>query len=175
VDAIQPLPFPAMQSLLNASFPDGTHNYWKSTMQRELSNEAIDDIVAMGERMNSPLSAIVVEYYGGAAGRVARDATAFPHRDSPWDIIIAAQWTDPADTSHREWARSCTETLRPYSAGGHLISALDVETDEVIRSAFGTNLPMLAEVKRKYDPDNFFRVNQNVRPALAQGEAAGQG
>jgi len=173
LDAIQPMPFPAMQSLLTPAFPDGSHNYWKSTMQRELSDEAIDAIVEHGNRMTSPLSALVVEYYGGAAGRVARDATAFAHRDLPWDILFIAQWSDPADTSHRTWARAGEELLRPYAGGGHILSLLGEEGDEVVHATFGTNLAMLAEVKRKYDPENFFRVNQNVRPGLAQSEAAG--
>ena len=91
-----PMPFPAMQSLLGPSFPDGNHNYWKSTLQRNLSDDAIAAIVEHANRMASPLSAVVLEYYGGAAGRVPNDATAYPHRDLPWDILFIAQWTDPA-------------------------------------------------------------------------------
>ena len=172
LDAIQPMPFPAMQALLGPSFPDGNHNYWKSTLQRQLSDDAIAAIVDHGNRMASPLSAVVLEYYDGAAGRIARDATAFPHRDLPWDILFVAQWTDPDETRvHRDWARAGEEALRRFSANAHLLSALDVETDEVIYSAFGDNLPRLAAVKDKYDPTNFFRVNHNIRPGLAQAGA----
>ena len=173
VDAIQPLPFPAMQSLLAPSFPDGNHNYWKSTLQRKLSNDAIAATVEHANRITSPLSAVVLEYYGGAAGRVAKDATAFPHRDLPWDTLFLAQWTEPADTSlHRDWARAGEEALRPFSANAHLASALDVEVQEVINTAFGPNLTRLADIKRKYDPTNFFRVNYNIRPAEAQAGIA---
>jgi len=172
LDAIQPMPFPAMQALLGPSFPDGNHNYWKSTLQRELSDDAIAAIVDHAQGMVSPLSAIVLEYYAGAAGRVARAATAFPHRDLPWDILFIAQWTDPGETRvHRDWARAGEEVLRPFSANAHLLSALDVETEEVIDSAFGDNLPRLAAVKEKYDPTNFFRVNYNIRPGLAPASA----
>ena len=116
--------------------------------------------------MMSPLSAVVVECYGGAAGRVPNDATAFPHRDLPWDILFIAQWTDPAETTaHRDWARSGEELLRPFSANAHLLSALDIETEEVINTAFGPNLQRLAAIKKKYDPTNFFRVNYNINPA----------
>ena len=166
VDTIQSMPFPVMQSLLGPSFPDGNHNYWKSTLQPELSDDAISAIVGHGNRMMSPLSFVVLEHYGGAAGRVSKDATAFPHRDLPWDILFIAQWTDSAETTlHRDWARSGEETLRPFSANAHLVSALDVKVDEVINTAFGSNLFRLAAVKKKYDPTNFFRVNQNIKPA----------
>src|SRR5215831_5117013 len=173
VDTIQPMPFPVMQSLFAPSFPDGNHNYWKSTLQPELSNDAITAIVEHGNRMMSPLSFVVLEHYGGAAGRVSKGATAFPHRDLPWDILFIAQWTDSAETTlHRDWARSGEEILRPFSANAHLLSALDVEVDEVINTAFGSNLSRLAAVKKKYDPTNFFRVNHNIKPALTQAGGA---
>jgi hypothetical protein len=172
LDAIQPMPFTAMQSLLAASFPDGNFNYWKSTLQRHLPDEAIAAIVDHANRMASPLSAVVLEYYGGAAGRVAKDATAYPHRDLPWDILFIAQWTDAAQSSaQRDWARSGEEMLRPFSENAHLLSALDVESEEIIHTAFGPNLLRLSAVKKKYDPTNFFRVNQNIRPELARAGA----
>jgi FAD/FMN-containing dehydrogenase len=172
VDAIQPIPFPAMQSLLSSAFPDGNHNYWKSTLQAKLSDDAISAIVEHANRMRSALSFVVLEHYGGAAGRVPKDATAFPHRDLPWDILFIAQWTESAETAlHRDWARSGEETLRSFSANAHLLSALDVEVEEVINTAFGSNLPRLAAIKQKYDPTNFFRVNYNVKPAVAQAGA----
>jgi hypothetical protein len=165
MDTVQPMPFPVMQGLLGPSFPDGNQNYWKSTMQRELPDDAISAIVEHANTLSSPLSAAVLEYYGGAAGRVSNEATAFPHRDLPWDILFIAQWTDEKQTKmHRDWARSGEEVLRPYSQNAHLLSALDVETDDVIKTAFGPNLERLAAVKRKYDPTNFFRVNQNIKP-----------
>ena len=173
MDTIQPLPFPAMQSLFAPSFPDGNQNYWKSTLQRELPDDAITAIVEHANRMKSPLSFLVIECYGGAAGRIANDATAYPHRNLPWDVIFGAQWTDPLETSvHREWARSGEERLRPFAANAHLASALDIEAEEVIDTAFGTNLPRLRAVKQKYDPTNFFRVNYNIKPESAQAGAA---
>jgi hypothetical protein len=167
------MPFPAMQSLLGPSFPDGNHNYWKSTLQRSLPDDAIAAIVQHGNQMTSPLSAVVLEYYGGAAARVPKDATAYPHRDLPWDILFIAQWSDPAQTTaQRDWARAGEDILRPFSANAHLLSALDVESEEVIHTAFGSNLARLSAVKEKYDPTNFFRVNQNIRPNLARAGAA---
>lgn len=170
-DAIQPLPFPAMQSIMAAAFPDGNQNYWKSTLQKSLPDDAIAAIVEHGNRMQSPLSFLVVERYGGAAGRVAKDATAYPHRDLHWDVIFGAQWIDPAETVHRDWAREGEQSLLPYSANAHLSSALDVESDEVIGTAFGTNMAKLRAIKQKYDPGNFFQVNYNIKPA-SQATAA---
>lgn len=165
LDGIQSMPFPAMQALLGPSFPDGNQNYWKSTLQRELPDDAISAIVEHTNRIHSPLSAVALEYYGGAAGRVSNNATAFPHRDLPWDILFIAQWTDLAQTNmHREWARSGEELLKPFSQNAHLLSALDVESEDVVNGAFGGNLSRLAAIKQKYDPTNFFRVNQNVKP-----------
>ena len=167
LDAIQAMPFPAMQSLLGPAFPDGNHNYWKSTLQAEFSDEAISIVVEHGNRMRSPLSALVIEYYGGAAGRVAGDATAFPYRHLPWDVLMVAQWTDPSESSlHRQWARDGEDALRPFAGGGHLLSALDA--DDTASTAFGPNLSRLSAIKAKYDPDNFFHVNQNIKPSLAQ-------
>ena len=124
MDAIQPLPFPAMQSLLASAFPDGNQNYWKSTLQKELPDDAIAAIVEHGNKMKSLLSFLVIECYGGAAGRIASDATAYPHRNLPWDILFVAQWTNPAETPlHRDWARSGEEMLLPYSANAHLASS----------------------------------------------------
>jgi hypothetical protein len=166
MDAIQPLPFPAMQSLLVSAFPDGNQNYWKSTLQKRLPDDAIAAIVEHGNQMQSPLSFLVIERYGGAAGRVAKDATAYPHRDLHWDIIFGAQWTDATQTPmHRDWARKGEEALLPYSANAHLSSALDVESEEVINTAFGSNLARLRAIKQKYDATNFFKVNYNIKPA----------
>lgn len=165
MDAIQPIPFPVMQGLLGGAFPHGNQNYWKSNLLKTLSNEAIERIVEHANQMTSPKSAVAVEYYGGAASRVSNEATAFAHRDLPWDVVMLACWTNPEERQHRDWARQGEETLRPYAGNAQLLGALDIESDEVIGKAFGGNLARLSEIKRRYDPDNFFRVNQNIKPA----------
>ena len=76
-------------------------------------------------------------------------------------------------TAQRDWARAGEEILRPFSANAHLLSALDIESEEIVHTAFGPNLPRLAAVKKKYDPENFFRVNQNIRPELTPGRRGG--
>jgi FAD/FMN-containing dehydrogenase len=165
VDAIQAMPFPAMQRLIDASFPDGTFNYWRSTFLKELSDKAIDVIVSHANRMESPLSGVVVEFYGGAAGRVGAADTAFAQRQAEYNVGIMAQWTDDAGKErHIGWARAMSDALKPHASGGYLLNFLSEENPDAVRAAFGTNHARLRALKAKYDPTNFFSLNQNVTP-----------
>jgi FAD/FMN-containing dehydrogenase len=155
-----------MQRLLDDAFPDGTYNYWKSTFVTELSDAAIDLIVAHANRTRSPLSAVVIEFYGGAANRVGDADTAFAQRRAEYDVGILAQWTDAAEAeTHTAWARAFSDALKPHSSGGWLLNFVGEESPDTIRAAFGSNYARLAELKKKYDPTNFFSLNQNVKPA----------
>ena len=166
LDAIQRIPMPAMQSLLDGAFPDGTHNYWKSTFVTELSDAAIATIVEHAARATSPLTGMVVELYSGAASRIAPDATAFAQRHAQYDVGIMAQWTNAAESdSHVAWARDAAKAMQPFSSGGYLPNFLLEEPDELIRAAYGVNYARLQQVKKAYDPANFFSVNLNVKPA----------
>jgi hypothetical protein len=171
LDAIQPMPFPAMQKLVDDSFPDGTHNYWKSTFLKELSDEAIDLIVEHANRAQSPLSGVVIEFYGGAAGEIGQADTAFAQRQAEYNVGIMAQWTNAQWTAaaenekHIGWARGLWDALKPYSSGGYLLNFLGDENPDAVRAAFASNHARLVELKTKYDPTNFFSLNQNVVPA----------
>jgi hypothetical protein len=164
-DLIQPMPFPQMQTLLDAAFPDGNHNYWKSAFLRELSDDAIAVLVEHANRATSPLAGVAIEYYGGAASRVGVSETAFAQRQAQYSVSGLAQWTNPAESQHHiEWARGLAESIRPFSSGGYLLNFLGDEEEDTIKAAFGPNYDRLAAIKRKYDPENFFRLNQNIRP-----------
>jgi FAD/FMN-containing dehydrogenase len=166
MDAVQPMPFPVMQSMLDDAFQDGTRNYWKSTFVKALDDDAIDTLVGHANRMTSPLSAVVVEFYAGAASAVGPAETAFAQRQAEYDIGFMAQWTDPAeDATHTAWARAAWDAMQPFSSGGFLLNFLSEESPDVIRAAFGSNYDRLAELKRKYDPTNFFSLNQNIKTA----------
>jgi hypothetical protein len=118
-DAIQPMPFPAIQKLLDDAFPNGTYNYWKSTFVRELSDEVIELIFEHANQAKSPLSAIVVEFYGGAAGRVDEAATAFAQRQAEYDIGIMGAVDAAENDRHIAWVRSqSTTTDRPRPTWG---------------------------------------------------------
>jgi hypothetical protein len=174
-DTIQPMPFPAMQKLLDDAFPDGTYNYWKSTFVKDLSDEVIELIVEHANQAQSPLSAIVIEFYGGAAGRVDEAATAFAQRQAEYDIGIMGQWTDAAENDrHIAWVRDLSDALQPYSSGRYLLNFLGDEKPDAIRAAFGSNYARLVGLKSKYDPTNFFSLNQNIAPRADGDLAASQ-
>jgi hypothetical protein len=166
VDAIAPMPFPQVQTLLDGAFPDSNHDHWKSAFPPAPDDAAIDVVVDRANRAASPLGAIVVEYYGGAAGRVRASGTAFAHWAAEYDIGALARWTDPSEAErHIEWARSLAAALEPFASGAYLLNFLDEEDRATIQAAFGANYKRLRAVKKKYDPDNFLRVNQNIGPA----------
>jgi len=164
-DAIQPMPFPTMQRLVDEMSPDSTHNYWRSTFIRDFSDEVIDLIIEHGNRMESRLSRIVIQFFGGAAGRVAPADTAFAQRQAEYNVGIETQWTDAAESEkHIGWTRTLSDALRPYSSNGYLLNFIGDEEPDTIRAAFGSNYARLVELKTKYDPTNFFSLNQNVAP-----------
>jgi hypothetical protein len=164
-DAIQPMAFPQMQTLLDGAFPDGNYNYWKSTFLRELSDDAIALLVEHANRATSPLTGIVIEYYGGAASRVGVAETAFAQRQAQYDLIFLAQWTEPGESQlHIEWARTAADSIRPFSSDSYYLNYLGEESEDTIKAAFGPNYERLMTVKKKYDPENFFSLNQNIKP-----------
>lgn len=166
VDAVQQMPFPAMQKLLDDAFPDGTRNYWKSTFVKALGDDAIDILIDQANAMTSPLSATVVEFYAGASSRIAPAETAFAQRQAQYNIGFMGQWTDPAeDAAQTAWVRGAWDAMQPFSSGGYLLNFTAEEGPDVIKAAFGNNYDRLAELKRKYDPTNFFSLNQNIKAA----------
>src|SRR5262249_23071521 len=112
------------------------------------------------------LSGVIVEFYGGAAGRVGPAETAYAQRPAGYNIGVTAQGVDATEReTHTAWGRGLWEALKPQSSGRHFLNFLDDENPDAIRGAFGANYKRLAELKRKYDPTNFFSLNQNIEPA----------
>ena len=167
VDRIQPMPYTTLQRLFDAGSLAGAQNYWKSWYLRSLTADARAVIVEYVNRITSPVSIVLVTPLGGAVGRVAADATAFGHREAAYVLEILAKWDDPsADaTPHIAWADAFFEAMRPFSTGGAYVNFLGNEGVERVRAAYSpAGLARLSEIKRRYDPGNFFHVNQNIAP-----------
>jgi hypothetical protein len=169
VDDMKPMPYAGIQGVFGPAFPWGHRNYWKSSFLRALPDAAVDAVIEQADRVQSPLSAVVLEYYGGAAGRVAADATAFPHREATYHLLILGQWQDAAeDPAHIGWVRGCWEAVRPWSSGAAYMNALGDDAGvQAVRDAYGANYPRLAALKAQFDPMNRFRLNQNIAPWAA--------
>lgn len=159
------VPYVRMQSVTDEIFAHGQRTYIKAGCVRELTDGVIDALIAHGSRSRSPASQIEVVAMGGAIGRVAPETTAFPHRDAAWLLNIPAIWETAADdTSEIAWVRSAFAALEPHMTGGKYVNFMDADEDAAVSAAYGGSLRRLQTVKRRYDPDNVFRLNQNIAP-----------
>jgi FAD/FMN-containing dehydrogenase len=163
---VGPMPYPVMNTLLDAGFPDGSLNYWLSSFTQGLPDGLIDIAVERFASVPSPMTAILLEHFHGAVTRVGATETAVPHRDRGWNLLIPAVWADPADTeANIAWARDTFAAMQPHFGSGRWLNYLgDDQADDAIRAAYGPNYDRLREVKRRYDPDNVFHLNHNVAP-----------
>jgi FAD/FMN-containing dehydrogenase len=169
VDNISPMPYLQLQSLLEPGFPPGQQNFWKSNFLRELSDDAIDILIEGFRTVPSPTSAMAIEHLGGAVARMKDDETAFAHRNALFNLLIVGIWPNPADNrKHIEWVRGLWDAMQPYSTGGVYVNYLGQSADEGperVRAAYGdAKYERLLALKRKFDPDNVFRLNQNIDP-----------
>ena len=163
---VGPMPYPVMNTLLDAGYPAGSLNYWLSSFTRGLPDELIEIAVARFASVPSPMMAILFEHFHGAVTRVGATETAVPHRDEGWNLLLPSVWTDPADTAASvAWTRETFAALRPHFGSGRWLNYLgDDQADDAIRAAYGPNYDRLVEVKRRYDPDNVFHLNHNIVP-----------
>jgi hypothetical protein len=165
LDEIGPVPYTAFQQALDANFPRGRRYYWKSTLVRELSDDAISQLIELFDSVPSAMTAILLQQLGNAANRVPPAATAFANRDARWDGVLLTSWEDAAqDATQIEWTREAWRSLRPFSTGGVYVNGVADGDAEEISGAFGSHYARLAELKAKYDPTNLFRVNANITP-----------
>jgi FAD/FMN-containing dehydrogenase len=162
---VGPMPYPVMNTLLDGAYPKGALNYWLSSFTTGLSDELIS---AMAERFSSvpsPMSVILLEHFHGAVTRIEPTATAVPHRNEGWNLLLPSEWLDPADTeANIAWAKDTFAALSEHFSGGRWLNYLGDDQDDAIRSAYGPNYDRLVEVKRRYDPDNVFHLNHNIVP-----------
>ncbi len=165
LDILEPKPYALHQKMFDGAVPPGWRYCWKSHYLRALSDALIEALIEHAWRDASPRCYTLLFQMGGAVGRVAETATAFGNRDAPCGININAVWTEPGEDAQRiAWARDFFAATEPFSTGGVYVNFLGTEGEERIRAAYGANYERLARVKQRYDPDNFFRVNQNIAP-----------
>jgi FAD/FMN-containing dehydrogenase len=163
---VGPMPYPAMNRLLDAGYPAGSLNYWLSSFTRGLPDELITIAVERFAAVPSPMSAILLEHFHGAVTRIGVSETAVPHREEGWNLLLPSVWTNPADTeANIAWTRETFAAMRPHFGTGRWLNYLgDDQTEDAIRAAYGPNYERLRDVKRRYDPDNVFHLNHNIAP-----------
>jgi hypothetical protein len=166
LDHVGEMPFPVVQSLFDALYPPGLQWYWRADFVKEISDQAIALHAEHGAKLPSMHSTMHLYPIDGAAHRMGKSDTAFSYRDANWAEVIVGVDPDPSNAGKiSQWCKDYFDALHPYSAGGAYINFMMEEGQERVQASFRDNYARLATVKRKYDPSNFFRVNQNIRPA----------
>jgi FAD/FMN-containing dehydrogenase len=165
LDGIASVPVPAWNTAFDAVYPAGDQWYWRGDFVKEIPDAAIATHVEYANVMPTWKSTMHLYAIDGAASRIANDATAWSYRDAIWGGVFAGVDPDPAKAGAiRDWARSYSDAIKPYGMGGGYSNFAMDEPDRV-RGMYGSNYDRLARAKAQYDPDNVFRVNQNIQPA----------
>jgi FAD/FMN-containing dehydrogenase len=164
-DVIGPTPFVAWQKAFDPLLTSGARNYWKSNNHIELSDDLLHILIEYTRQLPSSATEIFIGQFGGAINRIALDATAYPHRNANYVFTVHTRWENCADDLKCiEWSKELFDETASYSTGGVYVNFIS-EGENRITAAFGSNYERLAKIKSKYDPENFFRVNQNIVPA----------
>lgn len=164
-DVVGPTPFTAWQQAFDPLLAPGARNYWKSHDFTELSDQTIGLLAGAVGKLPGPECEIFIGHVGGAAGRISREATAFPQRNAHFVMNVHARWRDAEmDKACVEWARQLFEAAKPHAAGTAYVNFMPADEADRLETAYGGNYQRLVEAKQRYDPENFFRMNQNVRP-----------
>ncbi len=171
-DVIAPHPFAAWQTILDPLLTPGARNYWKSHDFRELGDGLIDVLLDAAQHIPDPQTEIAFAQLGGAITRVPNEATAYGHRDAQFVMNVHGRWDDPTkDQECIGWARGLFDAAAPFATGAVYVNFLTQDEQDRVRAAYGPNYDRLAVLKRKYDPTNLFRMNQNIRPAASVPES----
>jgi FAD/FMN-containing dehydrogenase len=162
---VQPMPFPALQSAFDALYPAGDQWYWRADFVKEIPDEAVAAHAKFGAEMPTMQSTMHLYPIDGAVHDVGPTDTPWGYRDAVWGSVFAGVDGDPANAdSIRRWSVDYFEALHPHSAGGAYVNMMMDEGQDRVRASYGDNYDRLAQVKATYDPDNLFRVNQNIQP-----------
>jgi FAD/FMN-containing dehydrogenase len=165
-DVIAPHPFTAWQTAFDPLLTPGARNYWKSHDFADLPDAAVNVILNSVRELPSPECEVFIAHVGGAMARIPANATAWPNRDAHFIMNVHTRWQDKAqDQACIAWARHLFEATAPFAAGSVYVNFMPDDENDRVEKAYGTNYRRLAEIKRRYDPGNLFRMNQNIRPA----------
>lgn len=166
VDAVGPMPYCEINAMMDAGFPKGALNYWKSSFLADLSDEALDGMIACFARCPTPMGQLLLEHFHGAVTRVGVGDTAFPHRAEGYNLVVLSEWMDHAVSDDCiAWARDTYAAMGSFMGSGRYANYMgdDEEGDPAV-AAYGSNYPRLRDIKTKYDRENVFHMNQNILP-----------
>jgi FAD/FMN-containing dehydrogenase len=159
------VPYPAINAAFDGLFPKGIRQYWKGNFVKDLTDDAIAAHVEHGAKTPTVSSTMHLYPIDGACQRVGADETAFGHRDASFSMVVVSAWEDPADDeANTQWVRQYSAAIAPHSEPGGYINFMAADDDDRVPANYGDNYARLVDVKREYDPDNLFRINQNIQP-----------
>lgn len=162
---VGPMPYPALNSAFDALLPPGLQHYWKANFNTELTDEAIAGHLEYGPKVPAVNATMHIYPINGACHRVAADSTAFAYRDASYATNIAGMWPDPADNdANIQWVRDYYAATAPHSEDGGYVNFMSGDDQDRVAANYKGNYGRLVEIKRKYDPDNLFHLNQNIKP-----------
>jgi FAD/FMN-containing dehydrogenase len=165
-DMVSEMPYTGLQSIIDQAAPWGLRRYWKSGNFENLSDELIDIVMKNLETRPSPYTPVLFFHHRGAGASLPLESTAFPHRGDLWGGDIISQWTDAADDEKNVgWTRKFWKEIEPLSRGVYVNHLDSDDGNDRVKNAYGPNYEKLAVIKKKYDPENFFRLNNNILPA----------
>jgi FAD/FMN-containing dehydrogenase len=167
VRLVQPMPYVAVQRLLDHAYPSGLRNYWKADNYPELPDAAVEALLSAASEPLSPFTSIIVQPVGGAARRVAEDATAIGWRSVKWVVHVLGMWQDAAeDEKQIAWVRNVVGAIKQWAQEGGYLNYLMDEGEQAVRDSLGGHYGRMVALKNKYDPTNVFRMNQNIKPTV---------
>jgi hypothetical protein len=168
MDMVGPMPYAALQSMLDGGGPKGIRGYMKAEFMPELTDDAIAELVVHGSDRPSPTTQLLLEPMGGAISKVSDNDSALGRRDVPWCYHALAMWMDPepsVEDEHRAWAGRLSDGMRPHTTTGVYLNYTSDQGEERVRETYGPDkYARLVALKDQYDPSNLFRLNQNIKP-----------
>lgn len=165
VDTIKPMAYSELLALLDPAAPDGRNYHDTAYSLKQPGDDALDALIACAQAVTSPFTAIVIHHVHGAATRVPAQETAFALRETHYAIVNAAGWEEGDGAAHIAWAKESLARMQPFASRGLYVNFMGYEGEAAVRDAYRANYERLVALKNKYDPTNFFRFNQNIKPA----------